>query len=100
MLEIVDGRFKDFSLDCKVPNSGLEGFGEALNGGVADTIIAQTEAEAGGWLFEFDKAIADGLVELRVLGFEVGIDVDGAAEFSAGEDFLYAKRMNGDVGKW
>lgn len=37
-------------------------------------------------------------IKIRTSVFELGINIDGGAKFG-GEDFFYAKRMNGDISK-
>ena len=38
-------------------------------------------------------------IEFGVASLEARIDIDGATEFGAGENFFDAKRMNGNVGE-
>ena len=70
-----------------------------LDDGIIEAISADTKTEASFGLLQGDEVATDFVVELRILIFELWVDIDGAAELGIGEDFFDTERVSRDIGE-
>lgn len=94
-----NGELKNVGLVGKIAKVVIDGVGHALEDAILEAISARAKPEAERRLGKIEQLAGYFFIEFGIFALERWVDVDGAAEFGALEDFFNAKRVNRDVGE-